>query len=205
MNEGDNNKLPTHPFWQFSLQVYEEPNVEAALLHLQDHYDLNINLVLYCCWFAKTGLGRIKQKEFKCVVESTRNWHRQVTESLRKLRRKASKHADDPSIANIKKHILNTEIAAEHIEQLILVERLLPNPDPYKTPEQRLKDAYFNIQTYTHLTRSIRDCHADPHFIMLLAATFHEIDLETISACYNLKPSEKIRKTELEDVQGDLF
>ena len=36
--------------WDFAVQVYATPEVEQQSLELQDQYNANINIILWCCW-----------------------------------------------------------------------------------------------------------------------------------------------------------
>ena len=47
--------FPDHPFWDFSLRVHGADGVAGACLDLQDAHQLDVNIVLYCCWIGATG------------------------------------------------------------------------------------------------------------------------------------------------------
>ena len=49
--------FPEHPFWDFSLSVYSTEGVPAACLVLQDHHQVDVNVILFCCWLGASGRG----------------------------------------------------------------------------------------------------------------------------------------------------
>ena len=40
-------------FWRFSLEVYQDEEVQRLCLSLQDDYGLDVNVVLFCLWLSK--------------------------------------------------------------------------------------------------------------------------------------------------------
>ena len=44
--------MPNKPqnFWKFSLELYDREGVAAACLALQEEYQLDVNLLLFCYW-----------------------------------------------------------------------------------------------------------------------------------------------------------
>ena len=43
--------ISDNPFWHYSVHLW--PTAGESLLMLQDSYQLDINMVLYCCWLAE--------------------------------------------------------------------------------------------------------------------------------------------------------
>ena len=50
-----NAKLPAGDFWRTSLELYAREGVSRALIALQDRRGADVNLLLYCCWTARSG------------------------------------------------------------------------------------------------------------------------------------------------------
>lgn len=46
-----------HPFWDYSLRVYCGDGVPAACLDLQDRFEIDVNVMLFCSWIGQSGRG----------------------------------------------------------------------------------------------------------------------------------------------------
>jgi uncharacterized protein (TIGR02444 family) len=119
---------PENPFWDYSIELYRHPEVEAACLELQERHGLDVNLVLLCCWQARRGvaLDRAALARAEAVVAS---WQSEVVRSLRTLRRRLKARLADPEPGSvvelwpglasaIRERALTLEIEGEHLGQL---------------------------------------------------------------------------------------
>jgi uncharacterized protein (TIGR02444 family) len=50
LKKAGDSKIGENPFWEWSLEFYDQPGVAPKLLTLQDEYSCNINLVLWLLW-----------------------------------------------------------------------------------------------------------------------------------------------------------
>jgi uncharacterized protein (TIGR02444 family) len=75
-----------NPFWQFSLTLYARDGVAPACLRLQDSHELDVNIILYCCWAAECGVV-LDAAAITGIVDGTSAWRRQVIQPLRAVRR----------------------------------------------------------------------------------------------------------------------
>lgn len=75
-----------NPLWQFSLTVYGERCVQECCLQLQNEYDANVNLLLYCCWLAYAVVP-LTRDELIDNCELVTFWHNNITCVLRSIRR----------------------------------------------------------------------------------------------------------------------
>ncbi|WP_394693729.1 TIGR02444 family protein [Hyphobacterium sp.] len=111
-------------FWDWSLQVYEQPGVAAACLDLQDRHGLNVNICLWCLWLATEG--RNAALHIEAAMDALENWSGEVTSALRETRRKLK---DRPRAETLYKSVLACELDAEHVEQDILFELAASAPE----------------------------------------------------------------------------
>ncbi|KTD22106.1 Uncharacterized conserved protein [Legionella lansingensis] len=121
MSTQDNDlvKCVDNAFWQFSLHVYQNPDVKECCLNLQNSTGVNVNLLLLCCWLS-SYTEAIEQAEFIAACRLVEDWHKQVTESLRQVRR-FLKNKQSESWVNLFYHtILNAEITSEAYQQQLL-------------------------------------------------------------------------------------
>lgn len=112
-------QFPDSEFWDFSIEYYSICEVEKNCLKLQDQFDLNVNLILFCYWLA-TKNHILNKEQWQQVLLASQPWE-EVIKPLR-LSRKMMK---DSSIAwpsdfklETKKSVSSIEINTEHMQQL---------------------------------------------------------------------------------------
>jgi len=74
-------------FWAFSLDLYAQPGVAAACLRLQDEQGLDVNVLLLCCWLARSGRGRLSEDDLAAAEARATPWRRDIVAPLRAVRR----------------------------------------------------------------------------------------------------------------------
>jgi uncharacterized protein (TIGR02444 family) len=84
--------LQEHSLWQFSLKVYEHPELQVLLLEAQDRAGADVNFVLAACWCAENEIA-LTQDQARALWESTQELREQGIAPVRALRR-AWKHID---------------------------------------------------------------------------------------------------------------
>jgi uncharacterized protein (TIGR02444 family) len=117
--------LPDNPFWEFSLAVYGRSGVPEACLGLQDRHDLDVNLLLFCCWAGSRGRA-LAAGDLDRLVETAGPWHEHVVKALRGARcwLKGQTAAPAEPAEALREVIKAQELEAERLEQLILFECL---------------------------------------------------------------------------------
>ncbi len=82
----DMHNTMSEGLWDFSNRVYRKPDVSQCCLSLQDLYGLDVNLLLFACWHARSrGLFKPALVERALTFSST--WADQVVKPLRSARR----------------------------------------------------------------------------------------------------------------------
>ena len=82
----DMHNTMSEGFWDFSNRVYRKPDVSQCCLSLQDLYGLDVNLLLFACWHARSrGLCEPALAEKALAFSS--NWANHVVKPLRGTRR----------------------------------------------------------------------------------------------------------------------
>jgi uncharacterized protein (TIGR02444 family) len=114
---------PASPFWDFSLRVYSQPQVERCCLTLQDEHGLDVNLVLLATWAAGTGraldptlAARLRQigDDYQATVM------RPLREARRALKSQRVTPALSPILAERRRLLLALELDLERLEQVQL-------------------------------------------------------------------------------------
>ncbi len=123
-----------NPFWSYSLTLYVREGVAAACLDLQDRLDLDVNLLLFCCWAGSRG-RTLNADETAELIAATRDWRDKVILPLRGARRwlKDQTLETGEAAANLREDIKARELAAESIQQDIL-NRVRPVPEGAASP-----------------------------------------------------------------------
>lgn len=121
---------PRDAFWDYSLDLYGRPGVEAACIELQQRHRIDVNLVLLCLWLAERGTA-LDGEMIARLCHAADRWQVEVVRPLRALRRRLKTRLADsepnsvasgrPEIAtSIRARVVALEIDAEHLEQLHL-------------------------------------------------------------------------------------
>ncbi|MDB9969024.1 TIGR02444 family protein [Gammaproteobacteria bacterium] len=79
--------MPNKPqkFWTFSLELYDAEGVAAACLELQDAYQLDVNLILFCFWHG-SAYGKIDPELLQNIIKLSIEWRSGVVQPLRSAR-----------------------------------------------------------------------------------------------------------------------
>lgn len=121
---------PEDAFWTYSLALYGRRDVERACLDLQQRHDLDINLLLLCCWLASRGI-ELDPAGLAGALAAVRSWQLEVVRPLRAIRRRLKIRLAQPEAGaaqelwpdqtgRLRAGILALELDAEHLEQLTL-------------------------------------------------------------------------------------
>lgn len=109
------NSKSENPFWDFSVDAYQQAGVENLCLQLQDEHQLNVNFVLYCCWLGKQSI-RVDAAEISLLVKELRFWDSEVVSPLRSARRALETLKADSALV-LRKEVSSCELSAEKIFQ----------------------------------------------------------------------------------------
>lgn len=130
MTKTTTNYLPSFPFWNFSCEVYGQN--QQALLNLQHRYGLNINMVLFACWYAASNQGLLSKVDIKQLLSAIQVWHERIVLPLRRMRNGLKEVYRVNWAQPVREEVLVAELKAEQIEQLLLVDA-----GPHKASRQR--------------------------------------------------------------------
>jgi len=107
--------------WEFALHVYAEPAIEQHSLQLQDEYNANVNIILWCCWLEMEGI-ELSVNWLDDVLITIDSVSLQTVAKLREVRRMLVESGSFTKVQalSIKKHIMNAELMIEKV----LIQRL---------------------------------------------------------------------------------
>jgi len=166
------NESGTAPeFWPFSLATYRRPGVEAACLVLQDEFGLDVNCLLFCCWAARAGFGRLNAEELGAITQLARDWNAVVVAPLRQVRRVLKDRvgpAPDGPVAALRQAVKDVELEAEWHEQRMLADLMTRAA---AAPISR-DAAHANLDAYIAAVKGKRHPAMDAHLHTLVEAAF---------------------------------
>jgi uncharacterized protein (TIGR02444 family) len=132
--------------WEFAVAVYEQETVKSACLRVQARYGLSISLLLGSIWTGTQGYGRLGLTDLETTVRRAMEWHRDVIEPIRALRRQLRQQPPPGAEAathHLRRQLVEAELNAERIEMRLFLEDF-PKGLP-KAPENELwRDAAVN-------------------------------------------------------------
>ncbi|MDH5473563.1 MAG: TIGR02444 family protein [Gammaproteobacteria bacterium] len=115
-------KFPPSEFWNYSNSIYNHPEVENSCLKLQDKYQADINILLYCCWTGQKQIS-LSENDIKILINISQPWQTNILSHLRSARKtlKISTVVIQKELREqAHKNICEMELNAEHMNQLAL-------------------------------------------------------------------------------------
>ena len=126
-----------HPFWNFSLAVYDRPGVAEACIRLQDECGADVNQVLFILWQACEGREMTPQGVAQ-VQAAVGDWQAKVVRPLREVRRWLKRDPlADGSSGGLREKIKGLELDSERLQQ----ERMAGLPIPGHRPADAMENA----------------------------------------------------------------
>jgi uncharacterized protein (TIGR02444 family) len=106
------------PLWDFSVALYAHPSIERACLQLQDHWQVNVNILLWVWWLEARHISVDAQKIVAAQACLT-DWDAHVLTPLRAMRREIKRRfsGGDVFVEQSRQAIKSAELAAEQVEQ----------------------------------------------------------------------------------------
>jgi uncharacterized protein (TIGR02444 family) len=182
----EQRKFPPHPFWDYSLRLYGMPGVEEACLVLQDEFDLDVNIVLFCLWSGAAGPGRLTADEMAECISRGGRWQREVVQRLRYIRR-TLKHdelgASPELVETFRPRAQKLELSAEHVQQLLLAGIV-----PDKRGVIGSDIAVSNLRAYFDEAGLAADGNAQDAMLIILRNAFADMPAPDVDALWSKQP-----------------
>jgi uncharacterized protein (TIGR02444 family) len=139
-----------HPFWDFSLAVYSTEGVSAELVAIQDTFEIDVNLILFCLWLGFENGIELSSEQLDSLHARSTHWHSATVVPLRGVRRYLKMGTAAQSIAQraaeLRSQVKQLELLSEQIEQAILYEWFLGSRA--KTGDGNLDVAVTNLKLF---------------------------------------------------------
>ena len=169
--------FPDSELWSFSEQTYALPEVENICLKLQNDYDADINIILYCIWAAQQSVV-LNEDDARLLIKTTEPWQQNILKPLRDARKMMKQHIIampsnmlDQTVSNIGE----MELHAEHMSQLALEKIINFKNNANKTETSTIKCAITNLSIYCQQLESVsKISELTEEFSNLLNAIFQD-------------------------------
>jgi len=131
--------------WTFAVELYDQEGIKATCLRIQARYGLAISLLLGAIWAGLQGKGRLGATELEEAIRRALEWHREIIEPMRALRRQLRQppRGVEDEVLSLRKEILDAELNAEQVEQQLFLQDL-PKDLPVTPEPERWRDAAIN-------------------------------------------------------------
>ncbi len=140
-------------FWDFSVGTYRKPGVAEACLALQDRHGLDVNVLLFCCWYGCTR-GPLDDSTFEHVLSFCEPWASRVVRPLRSARTwmKAAGCmqggvSEDDCMA-LRDRIKKVEFEAEYLQQTTLEDLVSGAAVNHLETRSQLSSNALNLRRY---------------------------------------------------------
>jgi uncharacterized protein (TIGR02444 family) len=110
---------PASPFWTFSLRLYGKPGVPPACLALQAGSGVDVNVLLFCLFAAKSGRA-LALPDVTRILATTEPWKSGAVVALRAARvylRDPAPFIDAAAAEALRQRIKADELEAERLQQ----------------------------------------------------------------------------------------
>ncbi|TLX49365.1 TIGR02444 family protein [Pseudoalteromonas ruthenica] len=108
-------------FWQFSLSVYDNEQVQKTLLNWQNDYGLNVNLCLFLAYLDYQHVA-LQAEQLDSLIASIGDFNEHALQPLRDIRGYLKRNQSSVvNYNNIRTQILDLELAMEKLQQHQLV------------------------------------------------------------------------------------
>ena len=140
-------------FWDFSLKIYQPVAVREACLRLQNDHGLDVNMVLFCCWYANK-YGNLNNDLFMHCHEFSRTWSDQVVKPIRSVRTSLKESGctalpvDESACMKYREHVKQIELEAEKLQQMSLEGLCLSNVSEFSDTYDKSVAISENLKTY---------------------------------------------------------
>jgi uncharacterized protein (TIGR02444 family) len=168
-----------HPFWNFSLEIYNGEGVAEACLDLQDRRGCDVNILLFCCWLGASGRPTLTVERLRAILKVSDVWQAEIVRPLRGVRKLLKERPWSETLPETvdaaRRRVADAELAAEHAEQIKLAGLYAPPADRDRPVEQRLRSALGNLGVYAVCFGVVPDQADRKSVAALIAASFPQL------------------------------
>lgn len=143
--------FPEHPFWDFTLAVHGKQGVHEACLQLQRDFELDINVLFFCCWAGGSVNGPLSMEQVRGITDAAKDWQKKIVRPIWKARwllKGGYPAYPGELVESLRKDLVQAEVNAEHIEMIHLARTCPVTQDPDLDARKRFHAATLNLRQY---------------------------------------------------------
>lgn len=142
--------FPESLFWNYSCQLFQLPDVADTCLQMQNNFDADVNLLLFCCW-AGDNHRSLNETDIDNLIKASEPWQTAIIKPLREAR-KLMKNQIIAMPANLHTQTISNlsemELNAEHMAQLDLEKTIDLNTPPAGETVSPIDTSARNLMLY---------------------------------------------------------
>jgi len=168
-------------FWDFSIKIYQHPDVERACIELQDKHDLDVVMLFYCIW-AGVFQGQLEDGIYTKACTFSLSWDDRVVAPLREARRwmKASQDGQTIPGTSLREQIKAVELDAEHFQMNTLEGFYSEAKETPLGADEQLLASSINLARYCADNDVVFDASLLKNLSVLLAVAIEGISIESV-------------------------
>lgn len=140
----------------FARNVYARPGIQALCLRLQDELDVDVVLLLMCCWHGRY-YGPLSEAQFAQAAAFSGSWRAQLVQPVRQARRWLKPHpADAMGICGADQEALRERIKALELDAEFMQLRALAGLSGQPAPDTAASARSESPSTERDATAAIR-------------------------------------------------
>ena len=102
-------QMKNSPLWRFSNNIYRKEGVSEILLHVQDKFSIDVNMILFVAWLASVNRS-LTASDIQDAQKLVSLWRTKVIVPVRNIRRSVKDFSDtDYLYEDVKKLEIDTE------------------------------------------------------------------------------------------------
>ena len=175
-------------FWDFSVRTYRNSGVAEACLSLQEQLGVDVNVLLYCCWYGCTR-GTLDEPAMERILAFAEPWAENIVRPLRAARTWmkttgcTQAYVADAGVEcmALREEIKRAELAAEHLQEdrmQELTEGIVLN-DPEITSQ--IRHTLLNIHAYLRHLEIELDSASSSELTHVVTAAIGGASLDTVN------------------------
>jgi len=170
-------KFPDSELWRYSTQVYQITDVEDSCLQLQNQFDADVNILLYCCW-AGDKTHTLNNEEISALQTVSNPWQN-ILKPLRDARQMMKQHVIPIPADQRQQTVTNMselEINAEHMAQLALEDCIDITTKTASTELSNAECCAQNLFTYLQLLTTVNAINDITEYVSTLLNAIYQDD-----------------------------
>jgi uncharacterized protein (TIGR02444 family) len=155
-------------FWSFSQNLFAQDSVKEIFSYLEKKYELNANLLLFCCWYASHQNQILDIHVFKSLLTRIEYWHIKLVEELKTLLEIIKNQNNQQVFLSCIPLIHENLLLTQKIEQYLLLQQMEESLSIQKANIEKIDSSVQNAVTNVF------------NYIKYLNIKVHQNDLEKI-------------------------